>query len=486
MNVELKQVGAKYRLRITETGGYLRQMGPRKLSKDRAEYRAALLNGEEPYDYTNDPTSPEVEESTQAAINAYVEKQQGYIATAQGKIDTDNVTIVEQNAIIEQQQAIIDNPDSTEEEKAVAQAAIVDAQTKITKAEKDITTQEGKIAGYQANIDSAATKVTEIVINEVPEVLTLDNSGYKVNIKADFSANETTTVEANEKIEKDVTIENTGEPANVIIDLGNSNKAILRGEWNEVTVKSISDNSMTIATGTHMKKLIVKMGHVWVNNAFIEDAVDEVVVEGGRIDANPEVEVTTAGKMTGSPAVYKINTNISARNIAMSAIGSGHYIYENNAKVSTTGTSTSSGFMVRGGSKMLVELKGEGEWRSATNPTIWNSHFDALIKIFDGKYFNDGNHSECIYAEKGFIEIYGGEFHNVFSEEKNFLINCLDANYLAGTAGIKVFGGKFYGFDPAHNDTNPGGETNYVAEGYESVYHEDGDYYEVIPINEGE
>ena len=515
MNVSLHQVGEKYRLKISETGGFLRQMGPRKLSKDRAEYRAALLNGEEPYNYSDDPTTPAASDAAQAAVDTYVAGQQAKIDTAQAAIEADNAAIEEQNAIIEQQQsvvseqdeiiaaqqAIIDNPESTEEQiaaaqtakaeaestKATAEAAIAAAETEIGKKQSDITKQEKNIATAEANIADADNKASAPVITEVPEVLTLDNTpkkGWKV--EADFSANEVTTIEANEEVEGGITLKNTGaEPANLIIDVGNSDVTLYTNcEWNEVTVKSVGNDTLTVATNTHIKKLILERGHVKVNNAYVEDCIDEVVVKGGKIEANKEVEVTKASQLsTSTPAIYKINTDVSVRNFALGILASGHFVFENNAVASTTGTSTSSGFLIRG-SKMVVEFKGEGEWRSANNPTIWNSNFDAVVKIFNGKYFNDANHSECIYAEKGFIEIYGGEFHNVDNGDKNFLLNCLDANYKSGKANITVYGGKFYGFDPAHNGAESSDDsTNFVAEGYESIYREEGGYYEVVPVD---
>lgn len=509
MNLSLKQVGEKYRLKINETGGYLRQMGPRKLSKDRAEYRLAVLMGEEPYDYTNDPTSEETTAAVEAAIETYVASQQktinsqsAIIATEEGKIETEQANIQAANdtytATVADLDAQLEAGTITQEEydEAVADAAgvrdaaVAASESKIATSEGKIRTAEGKIATAKDNIAHAADKASAAVINEVPEVLTLDNSskkGYK--IEADFTANEVTTVEANEEVEGGITIKNTGaEPANLIIDVGNSNVTLsTNSEWNEVTVKSVANNTLTVATYTHINKLILKRGRVWVNNAFVEDCIDEVVVEGGKVEANPAVDLSKASDFYNKPAVVNINSNFSTTNVVTGILTSGHYVYENNARIDFTRTgSTSAGFLLRG-SKLLAEFKGAGEWHSANNPCIWLSDFDGVVKIYDGKYFNDANYSECIYAEKGFIEIYGGEFHNVPVEgEKNFLINCKDEQYTAGKAGITVYGGKFYGFDPAHNDTNPGGETNYVAEGYESVYHEEGDYYEVVPVDAGE
>lgn len=505
-----EKIGEKYRIQ-TEKGGFLRQMGPRKLSKDRAEYRIAVLNGEEPYDYPNDETSPETSAANQATVDNYVAEQEGKIATAQGKIDAANDTIREQQGIINSypsveeldatiaaQQAIIDDPEASEEAKAAAETAkaeaeaaktaIAAAQKKINTANSTITTQTKNIATYQSNIENAADKAPATSITEVPETLVLDNTpkkGYK--IEADFTANEVTTIEANEKVEGGISIKNTGdEPANLIIDVGNSDVTLAtNSEWDTVTVKSVADDTLTVATYTHIKKLVVEKGRVWVNNALVEDCIDEVVVEGGKVEANPVINATKVSDLGGKPSVVKINSNLSTTNYTVGVLTSGHYIYENNARVDFTRTgSTSAGFLLRG-SKLLAEFKGPGEWHSANNPCIWLSDFDGVIKIHDGKFFNDANSLECIYAEKGFIEIYGGEFHNVKVEgEKDFLLNCKDANYQAGKAGIKVYGGKFYGFDPAANAAESSEmTTNFVAEGYESIFNEEGGYYEVKPIN---
>jgi hypothetical protein len=106
---------------------------------------------------------------------------------------------------------------------------------------------------------------------------------------------------------------------------------------------------------------------------------------------------------------------------------------------------------------------------------------ESKITIHDGKFYS-GNSNECIYAENGTIEILGGEFHNIPENgKKNFLLNCKDNNYQAGTAKIIVKGGKFYGFNPAANAAESSDmSTNFVAEGYQSV--DKGEYFEVIPI----
>lgn len=488
-----EKIGEKYRIQ-TDKGGFLRQMGPRKLSKDRAEYRLALLNGEEPYDYVNDPTSPETSAANQAAIDNYKAEQKAKAATAQDKINAAQAIIDEQTPIseaaqaeIERQQHIIDNSESEEEKaaaetaKAAAEADKAAADKKIKSANSTITTQTKVRDTALANAEDAANKAPATVITEVPEVLVLDNTPKKgYDIKADFTANENTVIEANEKVEGGVKLTNTGEqPGNVTINVGNSDVTLAAGtQWNEVYVKSVADGTLTVATSTHINKLIVEKGRVWVNNALVEDCVDEVVVEGGKVEANPEiVNPTKSSQFISKPSVVKVGNDLSIGNLAYGIIASGHYVWENNANIEMT--SKTSAIMTRG--SVDLELKGTGTWRCPANPLVWAASEKSKIRIYDGKFFN-GNYAECIYAELGTIEIFGGEFHNVPEEgQKNFLLNCKDANYKAGKANIVVYGGKFYGFDPAANAAESADmTTNFVAEGYKSVYNEEGDYYEVV------
>ena len=479
-----KKIGEKYRIQ-TDKGGFLRQMGPRKLSKDRAEYRLALLNGEEPYDYVNDPTSPETSAANQATVDNYVASQDAAIATAQSKIEADNATIAEQNAAIEaangviaEQQAILDNPEATEEQKAAAQK-------KIASAERDITLQKKKIATAEANKADAANKAPATAITEVPEVLVLDNTPKKgYDIKADFSVNENTVIKANEKVKGGIKLNNTGEPANVTIDVGNSDITLAaNSNWNEVYVKSVANNTLTVAASTHINKLIIEKGRVWVNNALISDCIDEVEIKGGEVEANPEIVASKASDFYSKPSVVKINNNLTFKSISSGIFTSGHHVIENNAKIEFTSTSsTAAGGFLYQGLDLTIDMKGDGEYRSLTNPLFWLSDAKAVVNIYGGKFFQDGNSNECIYAENGIINIYGGEFHNVKEEgKKDFLLNCFDKNYAAGTAKINVYGGKFYGFDPAANAAESADmTTNFVAEGYKSVYNEEEGYYEVV------
>jgi hypothetical protein len=474
-----EKIGEKYRIQ-TDKGGFLRQMGPRKLSKDRAEYRLALLNGEEPYDYVNDETSPETSAANQAAIDNYIASQ----SASKAKYEASSSASQAVYNSCSQSLAELDelyHADPPQIDQATYEASSSVLLTSMSKAETTMSRCAASMSKCDTNIENAASNAPATTITEVPATLVLDNTpkkGYK--IEADFTANEVTIIEANEKVEGGISIKNTGdEPANLVINVGNSDVTLAtNSEWDTVTVESVADDTLTVATYTHIKKLVVKKGRVWVNNALVEDCVDEVVVEGGKVEANPEiVNPTKSSQFISKPSVVKVGNDLSIGNLVYGIIASGHYVWENNANIEMT--SKTSAIMTRG--SVDLELKGAGTWRCPANPLVWAASEKSKIRIYDGKFFN-GNYAECIYAELGTIEIFGGEFHNVPEEgQKNFLLNCKDANYKAGKANIVVYGGKFYGFDPAANAAESADmTTNFVAEGYKSVYNEEGDYYEVV------
>lgn len=323
-------------------------------------------------------------------------------------------------------------------------------------------------------VSPTATITVDYIEGEVPETITLPETTHPMTLKGDFSQNENTMIESAGEVSK-VTVNNTGAESNVTIDLPSST-VTLSGKYDTVNVKAVSNNTLNITTSCKIKKFILWKGTAIVNNAFIEDNIEEYEVKRGTLKANDQVEATTSSSFVSKPRVVNVTKETNVRNIAFGIIASGHYVFNNESKVNMD--YTGGGVMARGSVKL--DFTGTGEWHSTTNPTIWAAAKDVVIRIEDGKFFNDGNSNETIYAEQGTIEIYGGEFHNVKEEgKKDFLLNCKDANYQAGTAKIIVYGGKFYGFDPAANAAESADmSTNFVAEGYHSE--DRGEYFEVV------
>ena len=93
-----------------------------------------------------------------------------------------------------------------------------------------------------------------------------------------------------------------------------------------------------------------------------------------------------------------------------------------------------------------------------------------------------GGNISAVYVHDGVANINGGTYSITQlseHEDERFTLNCLDENYVGGTANIIVKGGSFNKFNPAENLAE-GAETNFVAEGFEATA--EGDVYTVSEI----
>lgn len=137
----------------------------------------------------------------------------------------------------------------------------------------------------------------------------------------------------------------------------------------------------------------------------------------------------------------------------------------------TEGNTDSYAFWVQKDGKLTIE--GEGEVRAIDakySMAVWCQGGEVTIK--GGTFYNGGDGCDLIYASNaGKVYIYGGEFHATKrSGEASGTKNEYSALNLKDNSNseILVYGGKFYGFNPANN-VSEGPNTNFVAEGYESI-----------------
>ncbi len=89
----------------------------------------------------------------------------------------------------------------------------------------------------------------------------------------------------------------------------------------------------------------------------------------------------------------------------------------------------------------------------------------ATLVINGGEYYGGGT---AVQVQKGTLIINGGHFAAEPFDEPwgyNFVLNCYDPAYKAGTAKIIVKGGTFVNFDPSNNSAEGAG-TDFVADGY--------------------
>jgi hypothetical protein len=122
-----------------------------------------------------------------------------------------------------------------------------------------------------------------------------------------------------------------------------------------------------------------------------------------------------------------------------------------------------------------LTIKGDGFIKSGDceySMAAWANGGD--IEIHGGKFYNEGVGSDLIYASAGgSVEIYGGEFHPnkklagvPGTLDEYTALNVKDKD--REVSKIVVYGGKFYNFDPANNQSE-GPATDFVASGYESI-----------------
>lgn len=167
-------------------------------------------------------------------------------------------------------------------------------------------------------------------------------------------------------------------------------------------------------------------------------------------------------------AVVSNKTSLSLNNQTLM----GELFTESNGQI-LEGNSDSYAIWVKEGGE--ITINGDGEVRSQDarySIAVWAQGGEVIIN--GGKYYNEGEGSDLIYASAGGkVYIYGGEFHP--SQKQEGVVGTADdftaLNIKDGdraTSEIVVYGGKFYNFNPADN-VSEGPGTNFVAEGYESV-----------------
>lgn len=167
-------------------------------------------------------------------------------------------------------------------------------------------------------------------------------------------------------------------------------------------------------------------------------------------------------------AVVSNKTSLSLNNQTLM----GELFTESNGQI-LEGNSDSYAIWVKEGGE--ITINGDGEVRSQDarySMAVWAQ--GGNVTINGGKFINGGEGSDLIYASAGGkVYIYGGEFHP--SQKQEGVVGTADdftaLNIKDGdraTSEIVVYGGKFYNFNPANNQSE-GPNTSFVAEGYESV-----------------
>lgn len=193
---------------------------------------------------------------------------------------------------------------------------------------------------------------------------------------------------------------------------------------------------------------------------FYDLFVHQTGLGTGPIDT--EDEVITTIKAGGSVVLadnIKMNTELSIQKDTVLNL--------NGKSISSVG----NGFSVADGVQLTLEGTGDVMAGAGNNGSFYAvaAEKGSKVVIKDGSYNvgsdENGSGNNTIYSRGGVIEIYGGEFKSAAKyADKYWTLNLQDNK----GGSIKVFGGKFYGFDPANGGTeNP--PVSFVADGYESI-----------------
>lgn len=360
----------------------------------------------------------------------------------------------------------IENLDNNVIESLTVVAPAATASTTIT-----VSANCGTITAVNANVTVPAPYTVENII-----LVTEEGETNNISVNANFA--EAASIET--ETSNAITINNkNGEAGLPSLNINAENATVtLNNKWNEIEA-TVSENTLIVNGFGHINKLTVQKGNVIVNvprQSDIAGVIGKYTLNDGCSIDYLKKEVTNAnvadlcsiGEMTLMENVARATSFVTPINTVNAVWNlNGH-----NVEITGNTSQTRSGLYLNRYSSSL-EINGEGTLRCANNYGLWNNSSTGKIVINGG---NVEAETHAVYAQTGVIEINGGSFKLTNAETADrdengnlkFLINCLDANYKAGTANIVVKGGKFYEFDPANN-ASEGAGTNYVAEGYQSV-----------------
>lgn len=178
---------------------------------------------------------------------------------------------------------------------------------------------------------------------------------------------------------------------------------------------------------------------------------------------NNVTQASDIGTSLGTSGKYTLGADLAATFVSGTFSSAVVTINLNDHSI-TTNDANRAAFLLRGTNKLILDGEGAVSNTSGESPVIWTSKQENEVTINGGVYDAFG-HSESIYCEKGVITINGGTFLSTGCDDHRYLLNCKDANYIAGSATIIVKGGTFWDFDPS-NCQAEGAGTNFVADGY--------------------
>ena len=201
--------------------------------------------------------------------------------------------------------------------------------------------------------------------------------------------------------------------------------------------------------------------HPMVSVIFEKNMSIESFINGGNIVMNGNLNISEPLTVLNT-----LNVNLNGKTITSNTFS------ESNGVISE-GNTDSYAFWVKNGGELTINGNGKVIAKEAQySMAIWAQ--GGKVTINGGKFYNGGDGCDLIYVSNGGeVHIYGGEFHATKrsgevpgTKNEYSALNIKDSD--RAISKILVYGGKFYGFNPANN-LSEGPNTNFVAEGYESV-----------------
>ena len=258
---------------------------------------------------------------------------------------------------------------------------------------------------------------------------------------------------------------------------------VLSGNGIEVSDVIASQQTISVKVDKKEGNLIsVSQNGIFAAMYYDGDDVDpdgeEVINYKSLIEKGGNVTLTSDYALENS--IVLENTD-SVVNLNGKLIQGGLFSEQNGSFVE--GDTDSYVFWAKEGSNLEINGNGIVQSKPAKySMAVWAQ--GGTVTINGGTYVNAGEGSDLIYASNGGkVYIYGGVFKpnkiqpGVDGTKQDYCaLNIKDSQ--RDICEIKVYGGKFYGFNPADNKSETE-HTNFVADGYKSVEVEPG-VWEVV------
>lgn len=221
----------------------------------------------------------------------------------------------------------------------------------------------------------------------------------------------------------------------------------------ETTYTQTEVDALIKAKETEIYNLTKLVGEIGGNVTYnypneLGTSLTELLKNNGTVKLGEDATITRFGP--GVTAKNKVTLNLNNHNLTSTAASSyGAIMARGTQQITIGGKGT-----IDAGNGICIEANG-----TSTLEPIATFNLTGSTTV----YRNNNPGGELIYCYVGTINITNGTFRNDGGSE--YMLNCYDANYQAGTAKIIVTGGKFYDFNPADNKAE-GEHTSFVPEGY--------------------